>query len=123
MILIRYSSQSTNETKFDRLAENLYSLTSMKLFICILARSSSSNDTLTHYGLVILPIEKLHFGQELLRQKHFTQFIHENAIERSSLDYSNEYVQFCASEGTFVTIIPQGNIDIHDQGLIPLKEN
>ena len=115
MILIRYCSESTNEAKFDRLAENLYSLTSMKLFTCILARDSSS---ITHYGLIILPIQKQLFGEDLLQKRNYTEFLHHNQTHssRSSLDSSNEYVQFCASEGTYVRIVPMGNIDIHEKG-------
>lgn len=115
MILIRYWSESTNETKFDRLAENLYSLTSMKFLTCILARDSSS---ITRYGLIILPIQKQLFGEDLLRKRNYTQFLHRDQIHssRSSFESSNEYNQFCASEGTYVTIVPMGNIDIHEKG-------
>lgn len=78
----------------------------MKLFTCVLARNPTSIDTLIHYALIIVPLQKQNFAEDLLRKRNFTDFIVEQISsidnQRSSIDYSNKYVQFCASEGTFV---------------------
>ena len=96
LILIRSRSNSINEEIFDQLL-------SMKLFTCVLARNPSLID---HYALVIVPIQKQNFAEELLRKRNYTQIIVEqlnNHLTRSSFDYSNKYLYFCASEGTYVT--------------------
>ncbi len=121
MILIRCSPESNNDGKFDKLAENLWSLTSMKSFSCVLARDPSS----AHYALLIVPIQKQNLAEDILRKRNYTeyifdqQFIYENQrntqlakiiqyqshhtlLNRSSLTTRDKYVQFCLAEGTYV---------------------
>ncbi|UJR13257.1 hypothetical protein I4U23_000278 [Adineta vaga] len=141
MILIRCWPESTNEGKFDKLAENLWSLSSMKLFSCVLARNST---ILTHYGLIIVPIEKQNFAEDLLRKRNYTEWIfHEQLLDdnhsqtqltrinqyqsqhtlsfEESLRSISKYVQFCLQEGTYVTILPTGNIDLHKKVELSLR--
>ncbi|CAF1157747.1 unnamed protein product [Adineta ricciae] len=138
MILIRCWPESTSEGKFDKLAENLWSMSSMKLFSCVLARDPTS---LTRYGLVIIPIEKQHLAEDLLRQRNYTEWIfNEQSIEENvsqtrihqyqsqhtlsfneSVKSISKYVQFCLQEGTYVTIFPTGNIDLHEKVELNLR--
>lgn len=105
----------------------------MKLFSCVLARDAT---ILTRYGLVLIPIEKQHLAEELLRQRNYTEWIfNEQSIEESfsqtrihqyqsqhtlsfneSVKSISKYVQFCRQEGTYVTVFPTGNIDLHEKG-------
>ncbi len=125
MILIRCWPESNNDGKFDKLAENLWSLTSIKLFSCVLARDSSSINTLAHYALVIVPVQKQELAEDILRKRNYTEYIfdeqfvydnnsktqlskiiqyqsHHTLLNRSSLHNITKYVQFCLSEGTYV---------------------
>jgi len=93
----------------------------MKIFSCVLARDPSSIQTLARYALVIVPIQKQNFAEELLRKRNFTELIYNEQIptetetnqinsyqsqhafkNRSSFEQTNQYVQFCLSEGTYV---------------------
>jgi hypothetical protein len=97
----------------------------MKLFSCVLARDPSSINTLGHYALVIVPIQKQTFAEDILRKRNYTEFIydepfiydnnsktqlskiiqyesHHTLLTRSSLRNTTKYVQFCLSEGTYV---------------------
>ncbi|CAF3693237.1 unnamed protein product [Adineta steineri] len=139
IILIRCWPESTNEGKFDKLAENLWSLTSAKLFSCVLARDPSfMNNNLGHYALIIVPIEKQTLAEDILRKRNYTEYIFNEQIiyennsktqltkinqyqsyhtlsTRSSLHSIAKYVQFCLSEGTYIKIMPMGNIDVHEK--------
>ncbi|CAF4163913.1 unnamed protein product, partial [Rotaria sp. Silwood2] len=142
IILIRCWPESSNEGKFDKLAENLWSLTSAKLFSCVLARNSSSINSFGHYALMIVPIQAQRLAEEILRKRNYTEYIfddeqlisdsnsktrlskinqyqsHHTLSARSSLPSVSKYVQFCLSEGTYVRIIPMGNIDVHEKGKV-----
>ena len=98
----------------------------MKLFSCVLARDPSSTHTLGHYALVIVPIQKQNFAEDILRKRNYTEFIydepfiydddhsktqlskiiqyesHHTLLTRSSIRSVNKYVQFCLSEGSYV---------------------
>ncbi|CAF1158075.1 unnamed protein product [Rotaria sordida] len=138
IILIRCWPESNNEGKFDKLAENLWSLTSAKLFSCVLARDPSYVNSFGHYALMIVPVQAQRLAEETLYKRNYTeyifdeQFISDNNIKtqlskinqyqshhtlsiRSSLPSITKYVQFCLSEGTYVRIIPMGNIDVHEK--------
>jgi hypothetical protein len=117
--------ESSNDGKFDKLAENLWSLTSAKLFSCVLARDPSSMNTLGHYALMIVPVQKQGLAEDILRKRNYTEYIfdeqllsdsnsktqlskinryqsHHTLPDRSSFHDSSKYVQFCLSEGTYV---------------------
>jgi hypothetical protein len=90
-----------------------------------LARDSSSVNTLGHYALVIVPVQKQGLAEDILRKRNYTEFIfdeklvndnhsktqlskiiqhqsHHTLLNRSSLPNAAKYVQFCLSEGTYV---------------------
>jgi hypothetical protein len=87
-----------------------------------LARDSSSVNTLGHYALVIVPVQKQGLAEDILRKRNYTEFIfneklvndshsktqlskiiqHHTLLNRSSLPNATKYVQFCLSEGTYV---------------------
>jgi len=94
----------------------------MKLFSCVLARSDNN---LSHYALVIVPIQKQGLAEDMLRKRNYTEYIfdeqlvydnnsktqltkinqyqsHHTLSPRSSLRSIAKYVQFCLSEGTYV---------------------
>ncbi|CAF0858776.1 unnamed protein product [Rotaria sp. Silwood1] len=139
IILIRCWPEASNEGKFDKLAENLWSLTSAKLFSCVLARDPSYINSFGHYALMIVPVQAQRLAEEILRKRNYTEYIfddeqfisdsnsktrlskinqyqsHHTLSTRSSLPSVVKYVQFCLSEGTYVRIIPMGNIDVHEK--------
>jgi hypothetical protein len=86
-----------------------------------LARDSSSINTLGHYALVIVPVQKQELAEDILRKRNYTEFIFDEKLindshsktqlskiiqhqshHRSSLPNAAKYVQFCLSEGTYV---------------------
>ncbi|CAF4186364.1 unnamed protein product, partial [Rotaria magnacalcarata] len=64
-----------NEGKFDKLAENLWSLTSAKLFSCVLARDPSSVNSFGHYALMIVPVQDQRLAEDILRKRNYTENI------------------------------------------------
>ncbi|CAF1259842.1 unnamed protein product [Rotaria magnacalcarata] len=138
IILIRCWPESMNEGKFDKLAENLWSLTSAKLFSCVLARDPSSVNSFGHYALMIVPVQDQRLAEDILRKRNYTENIfdanlfndsdsktqlqkinqhqsHHSLSIRNSFRSNAKYVQFCLSEGTCVRIIPTGNIDVYEK--------
>ncbi|CAF1687980.1 unnamed protein product, partial [Rotaria sp. Silwood1] len=68
-------SESNNEGKIDKLAENLWSLTSAKLFSCVLAQDHSSINSFGHYALLIVLIQTQRLAEEILRKRNYTEYI------------------------------------------------
>ncbi|CAF5138184.1 unnamed protein product [Rotaria sp. Silwood1] len=75
IILIRCWPEASNEGKFDKLAENLWSLTSAKLFSCVLAQDHSSINSFGHYALLIVLIQTQRLAEEILRKRNYTEYI------------------------------------------------
>jgi len=90
-----------------------------------MARDPSSVNTLGHYALVIVPIQKQGLAEDILRKRNYTEYIydeqfiydrnsktqlskiiqhqsHHTLLTRFSLRNTEKYVQFCLSEGTYV---------------------
>ena len=123
LLFIRCWPESNSETKFDRLAEHLCTMCSMKSFSCLLARQRSSFDPFAHYALTIVPTDKTTLGEEMLRQGNYTELIAEEQViehnpshtlinpsqsqqnfplQQSSTSRRNKYAQLFVQEGTMV---------------------
>ncbi|CAF0733001.1 unnamed protein product [Didymodactylos carnosus] len=122
MVLIRCWSDENQ--KLDKLAENLWLLASAKLFCCVLAHDPNN---ITRYALCIVPIQKQKLAEDWLERRNYTERMYDEirlgqsqyqSMQHTFSDKSTDvrkYVQFCLSEGTYVSIVPAGNIDVHEK--------